>query len=94
MLVGRFSGPSPVTSRPAISMVPDDGRRETAHHAQKRGLAAARGTKDRQEVARRDIEIERMNGDRSAIGLADAAQFHKHGLSGLIFGMFGRAGAV
>ena len=59
MLVGRFSGPSRVTSTPPISTEPVVGSDEAADDPEQRGLAAAGRTEDRDEIAAIDLQVER-----------------------------------
>ena len=77
MLIGRFSGPSCVTSTP-LDLDPAGARLdEAADHAQQRGLAAAGRPEDRQEIAARNVEVERQHRFDLAEALADAAQPHR-----------------
>jgi len=52
------------------------GLDEAADHAQQRGLAAARGAEDGEEIAAPDLEVERPHRIDRAIAPADAGKAH------------------
>src|SRR3546814_695381 len=52
------------------------GRLEAGQHAQQRGLAAARGAEQREELAPEDVEGDVVDGDEVAETLGDADNLH------------------
>src|SRR3546814_6015743 len=52
------------------------GRLEAGQHAQQRGLAAARGAEQREELALEDVEGDVVDGDEVAETLGDADDLH------------------
>ena len=80
MLTGRRCG----GTRADILAVEQDAafarRLEAGEHAQQRGLAAAGGPEQREELALPDVERERVDRDHRAEALADRLEAHQRGL--------------
>ena len=74
MLVGRFSGPSRVTSMPPISTEPVVGATKPPMILSNVVLPQPDGPEDRDEVAALDLEMQRPDRDDLAVGLRDVAQ--------------------
>ena len=58
MLTGRCHGGTAAMSWPSIRILPGGRRLEAGQHAQERGLAAARGAEQREELALVDVEAD------------------------------------
>ena len=72
--MSRYFGSTSVTSRVADQDAAGGHRLQPGDHAQRRGLAAARGAEQHQELAVRDVEVEALDHLDGAEGLADVAR--------------------
>ncbi len=66
----RSRGSRSLTARPSMRISPADRILEAGDHAQRRGLAAARGTDQHDELAVLDCQVESFDGDHGPVGLA------------------------
>ncbi len=62
MFTGRSYGGTPVMSSPSMKMRPERRRLEAAQHAQQRGLAAARGAQQTENLALVDLQADIVDG--------------------------------
>ena len=61
MAMSRYFGSTSVTSRSPIAMRPEVTEFEARHHPERRGLAAARGAEQDEELAVVDLEVETLD---------------------------------